>query len=299
MFNPMLASKVLTLGSPKGSYEGRIEEVTLPKIGTPKIDGIRGLKQDGRLLSRKLLPIPNDHVRTICEAVVPDGFDGEIWIPGKTYNEVQSEVMSTGGRPDFRFMVFDVMMPIRRYDQRIKLLEARCDADEELFFGTVEYVQPTLITSLDELIAYNDLNLSLGWEGSCFRDPDSPYKQGRSTFTEQYLLKLKTYLDDEALIIGFEELNHNDNEIGHDELGYIKRSKSASGLRAGGKLGNLIVYHPTFGCFKVGSGFTEALRTEIWNNQPKYLNQPITFRYQPYGLKLVPRCPIFKGFRLD
>ena len=42
--------------------------------------------------------------------------------------------------------------------------------------------------------------------------PNAPYKQGRSTVREGYLLKVKTFLDDEATVVRFEERMHNGNE---------------------------------------------------------------------------------------
>jgi DNA ligase-1 len=295
----MLAAKILVKGTPRDSYEGRVEDVTFPKIGTPKIDGIRGIMTaEGKLVTRKKLPVPNDHVRMICEAVLRPGMDGEIWIPGHNFNQIQSKVMSVGGTPDFRFMAFDTADQLP-YINRIANLRERIESNPEHFFGTAEYVESTWINSLDELIAYNELNLARGFEGSCFRNPHSPYKFGRSTFNEQYLLKFKQKADAEATIIGYVELKHNTNSIGYDELGYIKRSKSIRGLQPGNKLGALIVHNPLLGTFEIGTGFNEQQRRAIWLNRNTYLGKIVTFEYVPYGMKQVPRHPVFKGFRLD
>ena len=53
-------------------------------LATPKIDGIRALMIDGHLVSRTFKPIRNNYIRTMLEAVLPDGADGEIVCPGVT-----------------------------------------------------------------------------------------------------------------------------------------------------------------------------------------------------------------------
>jgi DNA ligase-1 len=130
------------------------------------------------------------------------------------------------------------------------------------------------------------------------------YKQGRSTAKEGILLKLKPFEDSEAIITGFEELQHNENEQFTSELGYSKRSSQQAGLVGGNTLGKFLVtgtQEEHFGGveFKVGSGLglTQALRQEIWDNREKYLGKLIKFKYQKIGSIDKPRIPIFLGFR--
>jgi DNA ligase-1 len=51
--------------------------------------------------------------------------------------------------------------------------------------------------------------------------------------------------------------------------------------------------------FQVGSGFTDAQRREIWDNQSAYLGKMATVKYQEFSALGVPRFPVFKGFRGD
>jgi len=61
----------------------------------------------------------------------------------------------------------------------------------------------------------------------------------------------------------------------------------------------LVVNSQRWGVFKVGSGFTDEQRNEVWVNASKYIGATITFKYFPHGVKDKPRSPIFKGFRVD
>jgi hypothetical protein len=71
------------------------------------------------------------------------------------------------------------------------------------------------------------------------RDPNGPYKFGRSTRKEGYLLKLKRFCDSEAEVIGVVELMHNGNEAKTNALGRTERSTRKAGKTGMGVLGAL------------------------------------------------------------
>jgi DNA ligase-1 len=68
-------------------------------------------------------------------------------------------------------------------------------------------------------------------------------------------------------------------------------------------LGAILVRYKDGNIVKVGSGFTDWLREEIWKNQRKYLDDICEIQYfeettnQDGGISL--RFPIFKDFRTD
>jgi len=51
--------------------------------------------------------------------------------------------------------------------------------------------------------------------------------------------------------------------------------------------------------FRVGTGegLTKELRKTIWDARDEYVGKIITYKYQPHGVKELPRFPVFKGFR--
>jgi DNA ligase-1 len=123
------------------------------------------------------------------------------------------------------------------------------------------------------------------------------YKHGRATSVSQELLKVKRFLDDEAIIEGFEELYRNENEATENAYGRTVRSSHQAGKVPADTLGALRVRNSAGQSFSVGTGFDFATREEIWKNQAKYLGQRITYKYVKVGGYDVPRFPVFKGFR--
>jgi DNA ligase-1 len=272
---------------------------------TPKLDGIRAIKQ-GRLLSRKFIEIPNEQIQQKY-SWLPNGLDGELILiennwAGSGFNKTQSIVMREEPILDSEmykvyYFIFDYVMG----DLKKPYIERMADlADLQRCCSSVgiRYLLPKKIDNLDELIAYEQKCVDDGYEGVILRSPNSPYKLGRSTFREQYLMKLKRFEDSEAKITGFEERMHNENEKEKDNLGHAKRSSKLDGMVATNTLGSLNVTDINTNIqFFIGSGFDDELRKEIWDNQSKYLGALVKYKYQPSGAKDKPRFPVFLGFR--
>jgi DNA ligase-1 len=263
-----------------------------PVLATPKLDGIRCLVVGGRALSRAFKPIANAHVRARIERECPSGFDGEI-VAGATFNDCQSLVMSKDGDPDFAYHVFDfVERTADSYDYRMRALEQFATS------AIVRKILPTLIANRENLDLYESQVLEQGHEGVMLRTPDGPYKCGRSTVREGYLLKLKRFVDAEGIVVGFEERMRNDNELTKDELGHAKRSSHQENQVPTGTLGALLLRDAKSGVeFGVGTGFDDALRRKIWDARDEHLGKLVTYKYQAFGTKDRPRSPVFKGFR--
>lgn len=272
-----------------------------PLIATPKVDGIRCLRLLGGVVTRSLKPIPNQHIRDVLDHVLPFGADGEI-TSGSNFQECTSAVMKRSGEPRFTFQMFDLIPGDdleREYRHRLRdMMEwygNHLDCHE---FVTI--VPPRVIWGPKELDSYEVEMLDLGYEGIMVRDPCGPYKQGRSTVREGWLLKIKRFVDAEAVIVGFIEMMHNDNEATINELGLTQRSTSKAGKRPAGTLGKFQCIDVKTGIeFNIGTGegLTYAMRQEIWDNRSTYLHKYMKYKYQDIGVKVAPRIPIFVGFR--
>jgi DNA ligase-1 len=265
-------------------------------------------------VTRSFKPIPNDHIRETLSDPRLVGFDGEIMIPYsgwesetdrltvdqigmfEKFNQVQSRVMSKGGQPEFRFAVFDLVdfhRPDEPFTSRLgSLIERYIVLRESL----------PLMWTPQVLVNHREVEYQLakfleeGHEGMMLRHPEGPYKFGRSTLNQGYLVALKEFEDAEGTVVDMEELMHNENEAETDELGYTKRSSSKEGKVPSGMMGKLIL-QTEWGELRVGSGFDFATRREIFENFQAYHGRVVTFKYQPHGMQDKPRAPIFKGFR--
>ena len=49
--------------------------------------------------------------------------------------------------------------------------------------------------------------------------------------------------------------------------------------------------------FRVGTGFSDAQRKEIWENKESYLGKLASIRYMSVGQAVLPRLPSFVWFR--
>lgn len=268
-----------------------ISDIKYPVLVTPKLDGIRCLIVNGKAVTRNFKPIPNHYIRNTLESSAIEGFDGEIVLKGKEFNEISSSVMSEDGTPDFSYMVFD-LWGIYGYKDRIDNLMHHFTTSH------IEYLFPLLINNEQELLDYESKRLTEGYEGIILRSIDGPYKFGRSTIKEGYLLKLKRFYDSEAIIIGLQEKMHNENEAIKNVFGRTERSSHQENQIAANTLGAFIVREIKTNIeFKIGTGMNDELRKQVWSNQKDYIGKIIKYKAQKVGEKDAPRFPSFIGFR--
>lgn len=279
--------------------DGRIN---YPAYASPKLDGIRCVIKDGVALSRSLKPIPNKFIQEwVRDNGFLNGLDGELIVGNPCDQNVMqtttSGVMSREGEPDFKYHVFDYWSaPSEKWEDRLKdILSAQ---EHGSLPSRCEVVPQVLVYNEEELLAYEKEVLAQGYEGVMLRSVDGLYKYGRSTLKEGYLLKLKRFADGEAEIIGVEELQHNHNQARVGELGQTVRSSEKAGLVGGNTLGALVVKDLETGVtFNIGTGFTSALREELWAKRESLVGQIVKYKHFPTGVVEAPRFPVFLGFR--
>lgn len=297
-FRPMLSGKA----------PADLSQLTYPLLASPKLDGIRCIIDEwGNPVSRTLKMIPNDHVRaTLHDA--PCGFDGELMLRDLTtpFRKVSSAIMSKGGEPDFVYAVFDWWNRAKAFANRLGRVESHVWFDDNPHAMVVPH---TYIETFEELCELHAEHQAARYEGTMVRDPGGPYKFGRSTTREGYLLKIKSFVDEEAVVIGVEEQMHNTNEAEVDNLGHTKRSSAKAGKVGKGTMGKLVLQFEDGTQFKCGTGFDDKERGQLWHD---YVHHPTThgpvgrvakIKHQPDpggrqpGQK--PRIPVFLGWRKD
>lgn len=273
----------------------------LPMYAQPKLDGIRMFIRDGMAYTRSLKPVRSVWVQDLVaeHAEILEGLDGEI-IAGEVtakdaYRRTNSSVMSYGKPDDVTFHVFDHWSIGGDFAARLSHLQS---LDLPVFCKLVE---TKLLHTLEEISEYEDSLLALGHEGLILRNPFSLYKYGRGSPTNCELIKVKKFCDAEAVITGFAELLHNENEAEYNKLGYMERSSHRENLVPSNTLGAILAEgrFPDGGKYKVriGTGLDQAQREEIWANRDSYLGKLVKFKYFGMGIKDAPRFPVFLGFR--
>jgi DNA ligase-1 len=264
---------------------------------TTKIDGGRiiAIKENGSVsfftrAGQKyegLVDLENE-----LKEILDDNFvlDGEITLldpkglsSKDQYKETMKITRKDGPKTGIKMLVFDCMSAEHfknqycpdAYGLRRAVLDTLFADNDLKYFELLPilYVgeDTSMITKcLDEAIAD-------GQEGIMINDVFAPYDFKRTWS----LCKVKKMQTMDLQIIGFEE---------------------GAGKYAG-TLGAILVRYKNGNTVKVGSGFTDWLRTEIWNNQSKYLDVICEISYfetstnADGGESL--RFTIFKDFRYD
>ena len=278
-----------------------LSKLKFPLIASPKLDGIRCLIIDGKAVTRKFLAVPNDYIRNTLEELNVSNLDGEIMIKGEGFNQIQSKVMSKDGEPEFEYHIFDYVKETLTdpFIDRVDDLEEYYNQNKDQF-PFLKLVPQRELRFIKDLYTFENECVEAGYEGTMVRSTGSPYKCGRSTLREGYLLKIKRFDDSEAIITGFGELMHNKNTKEINELGLSKRSTKKEGKVPANTLGQFFatdLISKTDIKVGTGEGLTKKLRKEIWDNRDKYLNKTIKYKYQGIGPDGKPRFPTFLGFR--
>lgn len=286
LFKPMLA------------IDADLTKLVFPLLASAKLDGVRAVVREGVVYSRSNKPIPNKEIQRKFGCY--EHFDGELIFRDPTskscYRDTLSVVMSHDkSAEDVRFYVFDhIERPTVAYMHRSKAL---IDLLWENRHKGVVPLRQAFCYTLEDILSFEATYLAEGYEGLILRSLDAPYKMGRSTVKEGYLLKLKRFADAEATIIGFEERMENTNEKTTNELGRSCRSSHAAGKIGRNDLGALHLRTAQGIEFACGTGFDDKERKQIWDSRATLLGSLVKYKHFTVGAKDAPRHPVFLGFR--
>lgn len=318
---------------------GQSSMIQFPCIAQAKFDGFRCIIVNGIPMTRTLKPIPNLHVRSKLETVfgcssidLPvhpkdhplNGMDGELIaldpedLSELDLHKTQSRLNTYEGHPRFVFHVFDDFTdPKLPYVKRQTNLNARLErirnhvSDARLETNperrsprihdhVFQAVQSRICERIEDILEFEAEVLAWGGEGIMLKSMTAAYKFGRSTLREFASIKVKRFEDAEAEVVGFIEKMHNDNEATLDERGYTKRASNKENLRPAGTLGALVCYDKVNDIeFELGTGFDDATRLEIWENQDRYMGATVNYKFKGRGPNGKPLIPSFQGIRYD
>jgi DNA ligase-1 len=169
-----------------------------------------------------------------------------------------------------------------------------------------------LINSMDQLLAYEEKCLQLGFEGVIIRDLKGKHKQGRSTPTEGGLLRIKRFVDFEFTVHTIIEGDENQNEAQINELGNTFRSSHQENKVPNGMIGAMlgttltVVKDPVTGAVlfdkgaevRVGAGCLDhSQRRYFFEHQDEFKAQVHKAKFFPKGIKDKPRFPTWQSFK--
>jgi DNA ligase-1 len=231
-----------------------------------KLDGVRAYWDGKQFLSRlgNLFLAPAWFLERL--PAVP--LDGELWLGRKAFQRTVSIARrqdSPAEWRELRYVIFDAPAHGGEFESRLRFLEDVLGKRKPPFVQVHEQQQCKSVNHLRSELARIE---ALGGEGLMLRQPGSRYEAGRSST----LLKVKTFHDAEARVIGYE----------------------AGAGKHKGRVGSLTVELPEGTRFSVGTGLSDAERSS-----PPPIGSIITFRYQEMTDAGVPRFPSYVGLRRE
>ena len=230
-----------------------------------KLDGVRAYWDGKQLISRggNLIAAPAWFVADFP----PQPLDGELWLGRNKFAETLS-IVSKATPVDaewqqIRYYIFELPQAEGSFTARISAMQALLQQQNSRYLMLVPQFRITDKAAL--LAKLNELEQA-GAEGLMLHQQDALYKTGRSSD----LLKLKTYQDTEAEVIGY---------------------RPGKG-KYQGMVGALIVKMPDGKTFAIGSGLTDELR-----QTPPPIGSVVTYRYNGLTKHGLPRFARFLRLR--
>lgn len=226
-----------------------------------KLDGVRAYWDGKQLISRggNIIQAP----AWFTADFPPRPLDGELWLARQQFAQILSTVSKqqpvSSEWQQLAYYIFELPQAEGTFTERIRMMQLLVQQQNSPYLQVVPQFRvadrATLLATLAQLE-------QAGAEGLMLHHQDAHYKTGRSAD----LLKLKTYQDAEATVIGYRP----------------GRGKYQ------GMVGALIVRTPEGLEFAIGSGLTDALR-----QTPPAIGSEITYRYNGYTSKGIPRFARF------
>jgi DNA ligase-1 len=226
-----------------------------------KLDGLRAYWDGKRFMSR----LGNEfHAPDwFIQGLPKHPLDGELFLARKSFQKTTAIVrrQDKGDQwKQIKFLIFDAPAHGGAFEERLKLVQG-------LTATTYAAAHPhTLCTGVAHLKEELARVEALGGEGLMLRQAESKYVAGRSAT----LLKVKSFKDDEAVVIG-----HQPGTGRHK-----------------GRLGALLVRLASGKEFAIGTGFSDKER-----EKPPAVGSTVTFKYQELSDGGVPRFPWYSGIR--
>lgn len=277
------------------------KRIQFPIYIQPKLDGMRAVWTGKVLLSRtgKLIKGVPELVKYL-EKHYPDfPLDGELYKHGQDFEDQISTLRRTVNiqeNLEMQYNVYDLPIPHMTFQKRWELLLSRVqETDRIKIVQTLWFEQ--LIDTNDNLVKIQETFEAMGYEGAMLRNGYGVYRFGKRS---DDLLKLKSTQDQEFLVLDVYQLTRKEkiivpaNTPGAHQYAdgtWYKDGAETPDLMAGG----LLLQTADGKTFECGTGYSEALRREFWQNPP--IGKLATIKFQELTADGIPRFPVFKTIR--
>lgn len=300
-------------------------KLKFPLIGMPKLDGVRGLNVDGRLVGRSLKRFDNPFLGKTFDGDILNGLDGELaygdWCSPSLCRDTTGFVNRQTPKPgkpiegDIHWWIFDHLhgdLLDQPYHVRLDSAAlAVSHIQSWAGFGHLLRVVPhLLLEDMEELEMYEGKCLDKGFEGLILRDPLGMHKDGRATVTKGAYMRVKRFIDVEGVVEELVEAMENQNEAKTNELGRTERSSHKENLAPKGMIGMLrmrlladVEYRGKKLFEKgmlvdVGAGtMPHDERLYYFTHPEEILKKTGKLKLFPHGTKSKPRFPTWGGLR--
>lgn len=283
-------------------------KIRFPVLAQPKIDGVRGLNIDGTLVGRSLKRHANRFTTYFYSLPSLSGLDGELAAECETHPRLcsltSSALSTVEGHPFTLWWLFDLVNSDTEglaYATRYSMLKERVTyLQKEIVQGQYLRVVPSiLVHDREELQALESMWLEEGYEGVILRDPAGKHKQGRSTVREGGLLRIKRFVEEEAIVLSIIEGRRNENAAQVNELGKTFRTSHAENMVPNGMVGSMLCLDvKTQKEITVAAGcMTDEEALYYFRNPGELIGQTIKYKSFPKGVKDKPRFPTFQAIK--
>jgi len=250
-----------------------------PCYAQPKLDGIRCIaKLSGSkvlIYSRNGNPLHLPHLSRelfglFGELPATEFFDGELYVHGKSFQEVQSLVKRAGHRlqESISYCIYDR----KTKNPELSFVSRFCASG--IAGKHIRKVETRFVKDQDEADQAHAYFVASGYEGTVYRVADCLYKEGKRS---PDLLKRKDWQEDD-----FQVVNVTEGEGKNAGTAVFQCVSVANGKR-----------------FDVLSPGSYAEKKAYWGKRNQILGKLLSVKYQNLTDGGIPRFPVALGFKKD
>lgn len=247
-------------------------KISFPCYVSPKLDGIRALYYNGEFYTRNKKKIYGmDHIKSVL-ATYDISLDGELLIPGQTFQYSSGKIRSYNDTPDAVYHVFDAPHILAPQNRRLEVLQEMFTISRLHTCDCVTLVEHTIIKELEDVFGMYSLYRQRGFEGAMVKSLTAPYVNRRAV----HWMKMKEIETYDVVCVGFFE--------GQGRLT--------------GTLGGIVVELDGTR-IRVGGGFSDSDRDHVWRCRDQYRGRVCEVAAQELTPDGSLRHPRLVGWRFD